>query len=81
MLGLDNPSNGLELMNNSTSLPPPLRFLHPDCKTYKAKHGDEVRVELKSKDCFFKAKQTLCHSVKLWSEHCECIKFIEVFLT
>jgi len=47
MLGLDNPSNGLELMNNSTSLPPPLRFLHPDCKTYKAKHGDEVLVELK----------------------------------
>ena len=43
MLGLDNPSTGMDLMNNSTSLPPSLRFLHPDCKAYKAKHGEEVR--------------------------------------
>jgi hypothetical protein len=39
ILGLDNPSNGLPLMDNSTSLPELLRFLHPDCKEYSKKHG------------------------------------------
>jgi hypothetical protein len=44
IMGFDNPSKGLDTMNNSTDLPPPLRFLHPDCKSYAAKHGDEANV-------------------------------------
>lgn len=38
-VGVDNPSAGLATMDNSSSLPEPLRFLHPDCKAYAAKHG------------------------------------------
>lgn len=30
---------GLATTDNSTSLPKPLRFLHPDCRDYAAKHG------------------------------------------
>lgn len=39
MIGFDNPSKGLDLINNSTDLPPPMRFLHPDCKEYSKKYG------------------------------------------
>jgi hypothetical protein len=41
--GLDNPSTGLPTMDNSSTLPPPMRFLHPDCKTYAAQHGATPR--------------------------------------
>lgn len=44
MIGFDNPSKGLDLTNNSTDLPPPMRFLHPDCKSYQKEHGDEANV-------------------------------------
>jgi hypothetical protein len=39
MAGLDNPTMlaGVPTMDNSSSLPPLLRFLHPDCKAYAAK--------------------------------------------
>jgi len=39
MAGFDNPTmlSGLPTMDNSTTLPPLLRFLHPDCKGYAAK--------------------------------------------
>jgi len=44
ILGFDNPSNGVPTMDNSSALPELLRFLHPDCKEYAKKHGDEANV-------------------------------------
>ena len=44
MFGMDSPAAQLETMNNSTQLPEPLRFLHPDCKEYAKKHGDDANV-------------------------------------
>ena len=43
-LSLHKPEAGLALQDNSTELKPLLRFLHPDCKSYAAKHGEEANV-------------------------------------
>eukprot|EP00614_Pseudopedinella_elastica_P012642 CAMPEP_0172590952 /NCGR_PEP_ID=MMETSP1068-20121228/9657_1 /TAXON_ID=35684 /ORGANISM="Pseudopedinella elastica, Strain CCMP716" /LENGTH=674 /DNA_ID=CAMNT_0013387151 /DNA_START=99 /DNA_END=2123 /DNA_ORIENTATION=+ len=44
MLGVDGTHKGFKLEDNSTSLPPPMRFLHPDCRAYQKTHGEEANV-------------------------------------